>query len=264
VRRVGDRLRLTMRKRRIWCQVWYIWGQSQPYTVIPLKMISLAKSMGDLPFRYSEQLQRDAIARPRTPGAAADRHAGHLAYESAPSPTVSASHGLHHVSLGALIVTCAPLGGDRARTLGINRRRLITLEAPAASAMPTAKQPIGQHPTMKTEAAGNYPRQARVERIHHRVLIAPTSCGDGAPIERPERCSRHRDVLLGECPSRSTPDDARVLGMMWLLPVRNWKAYDSRTSDPRADEWTRPIPCEQRRRPTRSRPANSWPTTIDG
>src|ERR1700694_176599 len=50
-----------VRKRRIWCQVSYILRPMTPYTVIPLKMISLAKSTGTSPLGMPSSCTRPPI-----------------------------------------------------------------------------------------------------------------------------------------------------------------------------------------------------------
>ncbi len=95
------------------------------------------------------------------------------------------------------------------------------MEAPAARAMPTAKQPIGPQPTMKTKLPGISAVSTVWNAFPIGSMIAPTSVGMVPP-------SSVSTLLAGivmysaNAPSRSTPM-MRVFWQMWLLPVRHWR-----------------------------------------
>src|SRR2546429_4411752 len=77
------------------------------------------------------------------------RHARHLTHHVGASPPVSASTARTTSSRVASIVTLAPIRVARASRLAFTSEA-ITLAAPAARAIPTAKQPMGPHPTTNT------------------------------------------------------------------------------------------------------------------
>lgn len=72
---------------------------------------------------------------------------------SAPSPPVAASTALVTSSFLASMVTWAPILAASASRFGFTSEA-ITLAAPAARAIPTAKQPMGPHPTTNTVLPG--------------------------------------------------------------------------------------------------------------
>jgi len=197
-----------MRKRRIWCQVWYILRPMTPYTVIPLKMISLAKSIGTSPSgiraavrdRPSERRER-LVQRDGTPDIS------HTT--SAPSPPVSARTVFRTSSCLALIVTCAPIVAASASRLGFTSEAM-TFVAPAARCDAYRKAADRPAPNNENGAAGNLCGQHRVERVPHRVHDRPDFGGDGSSIERQHIGRGHRDVL-GEGAVAIDADDARVL-----------------------------------------------------
>ena len=99
----------------------------------------------------------------------------------------------------------------------------ITLVAPAARAMPTAKQPIGPHPTMKTVLPGiSAPPVSTVwNAFPIGSMIAPTSVGM-VPPSSVSTLVAGIAMYSANAPSRSTPM-MRVFWQMWLLPVRHWR-----------------------------------------
>src|SRR6059036_503078 len=165
-----------VRKRRICCQVWYILRPMTPYTVIPLKMISLAKSTGTSPSGIPSSCTRPPRRTAANAWCSADGTPDISHTTSAPSPPVSARTVFTTSSLAALIVTCAPILAARARRLGFTSDA-ITFVAPAARAMPTAKQPIGPHPTMKTKLPGISAVSTAWNALPIGSMTAPTVVG---------------------------------------------------------------------------------------
>src|SRR5437773_1864169 len=106
-----------MRKRRIWCQVWYILRPMTPYTVIPLKMISLAKSIGTAPSGIPSSCTRPPIRTAANAWCSADGTPDISHTTSAPSSSVSARTVFTTSSVLALIVTCAPIAAATATDL---------------------------------------------------------------------------------------------------------------------------------------------------
>src|SRR5467141_908081 len=249
-----------MRKRRIWCQVWYILRPMTPYTVIPLKMISLAKSTGTSPSGIPSSCTRPPIRTAANAWCSADGTPDISHTTSAPSPPVSARTIFTTSSVAALIVTCAPIVAASARRLGFTSDAM-TLVAPAARAMPTAKHPIGPQPTMKTVLPGISAVSTVWNALPIGSMIAPTSVGMFPP-------SSVSTLLAGitmysaNAPSRSTPM-MRVFLQIWLFPVRHWRQWPQTIWPSAVTRWPARNPVTPS--PTDSiSPANSWPTTIGG
>ena len=97
----------------------------------------------------------------------------------------------------------------------------MTLAAPAARAIPTAKQPIGPHPTMKTVLPGISAVSTVWNALPIGSMMAPISVG---------MPSSGSTLVAGiamnsaNAPSRSTPM-MRVFLQMWPLPVRHCRQW---------------------------------------
>ncbi len=120
---------------------------------MPLKMISLAKSTGTWPSGMPSNWTRPPRRTAAKAWCSADGTPDISHTTSAPSPPVSASTERTTSSRVASIVTWAPICFASASRLAFTSEA-ITLAAPAARAMPTAKQPIGPHPTTNTLLPG--------------------------------------------------------------------------------------------------------------
>src|SRR5438132_902814 len=229
-----------------------------PYTVIPLKMISVAKSTGTSPLGMPSSCTRPPR---RTAANAWCRAEGTPALSPpppAPSPPVPSTTVRTTSSRAALMTTCAPIVRASSRRFGFTSDAM-TFAAPAARAMPTAKQPIGPHPAMNTVLPDTSAVSTAWKALPIGSITAPTVVG--MPFKGSTLVAGMA-MYSANAPSRSTPM-MRVLRQMCPLPVRHctqcphtrwpsavtaWPTLSSATPSPSAT----------------ISPANSWPTTSGG
>src|SRR5881628_1422129 len=229
-----------------------------PCTVIPLKMISLAKSTGTSPLGMPSSCTRPPSRTAANAWCRADGTPDISHTTSAPSPPVSSITVRTTSSCAALMVTCAPIWRASARRVGFTSDA-ITFAAPAARAMPTAKQPIGPHPTMKTVLPGMSAVSTAWNALPIGSMTAPTVVG--MPFKGSTLVAGIA-MYSANAPSRSTPM-MRVLRQMWLLPVRHCRQWPH-TMWPSAVT-SCPVLKSATPSPTAAiSPANSWPITSGG
>src|SRR5213082_490259 len=229
-----------------------------PYTVIPLKMISVAKSTGTSPLGMPSSCTRPPIRTAANAWCRAEGTPDISHTTSAPSPPVSCKTVRTTSSRVALMMTCAPMVRASSRRLGFTSDAM-TFAAPAARATPTAKQPIGPHPTMNTVLPDTSAVSTAWKALPIGSITAPTAVGmpsSGSTLVA------GMAMYSANAPSRSTPM-MRVFLQMWLLPVRHWRqcphtiCSSAVTSCPVLSSATPP--------PTATiSPANSCPTTRGG
>src|SRR5229473_1292058 len=177
---------------------------------------------------------------------------------SAPSPAVSARTVRTTSSRVASMVTWAPMRPASARRVAFTSDA-ITLAAPAARAMPTAKQPIGPHPTTKTVLPGISADNTARKALPIGSITAPTVVGmpsSGSTLVA------GMAMYSANAPSRSTPM-MRVFWQMWPLPVRHCRQCPHTMCPSAVTSWPTLSSVTPSPTPTIS-PANSWPTTRGG
>src|SRR5439155_866707 len=135
---------------------------------------------------------------------------------SAPSPPVSCKTVRTTSSRVALMMTCAPMVRASSRRLGFTSDAM-TFAAPAARATPTAKQPIGPHPTMNTVLPDTSAVSTAWKALPSGSITAPTAVG--MPF-RGSTLVAGMAMYSANAPSRSTPM-MRVLRQMCPFPVRH-------------------------------------------
>src|SRR5882724_1333998 len=221
-------------------------------------MISSAKSTGTSPLGIPSRWTRPPSRTAANAWCRADGTPDISHTRSAPSPPVSPSTVRSTSSVAALIVTCAPMEPASASRFAFTSEA-ITLAAPAARAMPTAKQPIGPHPTTNTELSLTSVLNTAWNAFPMGSMMAPTVVGTP---------SRGSTLVAGiamysaNAPLRSTPM-MRVFLQMWLLPVRHWRQRPHTMWPSAVTSWPgwssdTPSPAAT------ISPANSWPTTSGG
>src|SRR5690349_17142494 len=156
------------------------------------------------------------------------------------------------------MVTWAPILRASANRVALTSEAM-TLAAPAARAMPTAKQPMGPHPTTSTVLPGISAESTVWNALPIGSITAPTVVG--IP-------SSGRTLVAGiamysaNAPSRSTPM-MRVLRQMWLFPVRHWRQCPHTMCPSAVTSW--PVLSSETASPTATiSPANSCPNTMGG
>src|SRR5574341_188309 len=225
---------------------------------MPLKMISVAKSIGTSPLGIPRSWTRPPIRTAAKAWCNADGTPDISHTTSAPSPPVASSTARSTSSVAALIVTCAPMRPASANRVGFTSEAM-TLAAPAARAIPTAKQPIGPHPTMNTVLPGISAVSTVWNALPIGSMMAPTSVG---------MPSSARTLVAGivmnsaNAPSRSTPM-MRVFLQMWPLPVRHCRQWPQMMCPSAVTSWPRRSSVTPSPSATIS-PANSCPTTSGG
>src|ERR1051325_11153377 len=245
----------------MWSQVSYIFRPMTPYTVMPLKMISLAKSTGTASLGMPSSWTRPPIRTAANAWCRAEGTPDISHTTSAPSPPVAWRTARTASSSAALMVRCAPIRAASSSRLAFTSDAM-TFAAPAARATPTAKHPIGPHPAMNTVLPGMSEVRTVWNAFPMGSMIAPTVVG------MPFRGSTLLAGIVMYCanaPSRSTPM-MRVLRQMCPLPVRHWRQCphtmcpSAVTSCPTFRSATSSTPS-----PTAAiSPANSCPTTSGG
>src|SRR5439155_1385973 len=114
------------------------------------------------------------------------------------------------------VMTCAPMVRASSRRLGFTSDAM-TFAAPAARATPTAKQPIGPHPTMNTVLPDTSAVSTAWKALPSGSITAPTAVG--MPF-RGSTLVAGMAMYSANAPSRSTPM-MRVLRQMCPFPVRH-------------------------------------------
>src|SRR5436309_2873504 len=229
-----------------------------PCTVIPLKMISLAKSTGTSPLGMPSSCTRPPSRTAASAWCSADGTPDISHTTSAPSPPVAARTLCTTSSRPASMVTWAPIRCARARRLAFTSEA-ITFAAPAARATPTAKHPIGPHPTTKTVLPGTSAVSTAWNALPIGSMTAPSVVGmpsNGSTLVA------GMAIYSANAPSRSTPM-MRVFLQMWLLPVRHWRQCPHTIWPSAVTSW--PGRSSDTSSPAATiSPANSWPTTSGG
>src|SRR3989441_898327 len=225
---------------------------------MPLKMISVAKSIGTCVVGIPRSWTRPPRLTQASAWCSADDTPDISHTTSAPSPPVAARTLCSTSSRPASMVTWAPIRCARARRLAFTSEA-ITRAAPAARAIPTAKHPIGPHPTTNTVLPGISAVSTVWKALPMGSMTAPTVVG---------MPSSGRTLVAGiamyaaDAPGRSTPM-ILVLRQMWPLPVRHWRQCPHTMCPSAVTSW--PAVSSATPSPTATiSPANSWPTTSGG
>src|SRR6266566_4611149 len=229
-----------------------------PYTVIPLKMISAAKSTGTSPLGMPSSCTRPPMRTAANAWCRAEGMPDISHTTSAPSPPVSCRTVRTTSSRAALMRTCAPMVRASSRRFGFTSDAM-TFAAPAARATPTAKQPIGPHPTMNTVLPGTSAVSTAWKALPIGSITAPTVVG--MPFKGSTLVAGMA-MYSANAPSRSTPM-MRVLRQMCPLPVRHCTQCPHTRWPSAVTAW--PTLSSATPSPTAATsPANSWPTTRGG
>src|SRR2546421_5927417 len=229
-----------------------------PYTVMPLKMISAAKSTGTSPLGMPSSCTRPPMRTAANAWCRAEGMPDISQPTSAPSPPVSCRTVRTTASRAGSMRAGAPMVRARWGRLGFPSDAM-PFAAPAARATPTAKQPIGPHPTMNRGRPDRSAVSTAWKALPIGSITAPMVVG--MPFKGSTLVAGMA-MYSANAPSRSTPM-MRVLRQMCPLPVRHCTQCPHTRWPSAVTAWptlssTTPSPSAT------ISPANSWPTTSGG